>query len=330
MKKMNKIYGLNIDMLRLCYEIKEPNNINILRTREIDEEVDFLYFYLRRIEGKHFKFVYEIRYNDLGIDKLFGELRLGINDDKEDSNFHSNGYAKAWISVSNRVLYSDEIYYLDFIEDNLGLELHNITALDLCLDLSCDVARMIRRLIRNKNVTTFLNTKEVKNRNEDRPEITYITSGNMNKDKYLTVSIKQKKAIKDKGKGDVYKRQIYLREEAGVDPETGSALYYDNQQDENGNYTKNKVTDPGQASPIPLKDITPTISGGFMNTFNYKFIDLSFNLSYSFGGYSYDNASYILQDDGYSVISNKSTEQRRRWQKPVSYTHLKNEMMYIF
>lgn len=113
---------------------------------------------------------------------------------------------------------------------------------------------------------------------------------------------------------------IYLREYAGVDPETGSALYYDNQQDENGNYTKNKVTDPGQASPIPLKDITPTISGGFMNTFNYEFIDLSFNLSYSFGGYSYDNASYILQDDGYSVISNKSTEQRRRWQKPGDIT----------
>lgn len=113
---------------------------------------------------------------------------------------------------------------------------------------------------------------------------------------------------------------IYLREYAGMGPETGSALYYDNQQDENGNYTKNKVTDPGQASPIPLKDITPTISGGFMNTFNYKFIDLSFNLSYSFGGYSYDNASYILQDDGYSVISNKSTEQRRRWQKPGDIT----------
>ena len=32
---------------------------------------------------------------------------------------------------------------------------------------------------------------------------------------------------------------IYLREYAGVDPETGSALYYDNQQDENGNYMEN-------------------------------------------------------------------------------------------
>lgn len=201
MKRMNKIYGLNIDMLRLCYEIKEPNNINIIRTKEIGEEVDFLYFYLRRIEGKHFKFVYEIRYNDLGVDKLFGELKLGINDDKEDSNLHQNGYAKAWISINNRVLYSDEIYYLNFIENNLGLELHNITALDLCLDLSYDVARLIRRLIRNKNVTTFLNTKEVKDRNQDRPEITYITSGNMNKDKYLTVCIKQKKAMRDKSRG---------------------------------------------------------------------------------------------------------------------------------
>ena len=107
---MNKIYGLNIDALRLCYEVTEPQNINIIKDKEIGEEIDFLYFYLRRIEGKHFKFVYEIRYNDMGKDKLFGELRLGINDNQEESNTHQNGYKKAWISISNRVLYSDEIY----------------------------------------------------------------------------------------------------------------------------------------------------------------------------------------------------------------------------
>ena len=27
---MNKIYGLNIDALRLCYEVTEPNNINVI------------------------------------------------------------------------------------------------------------------------------------------------------------------------------------------------------------------------------------------------------------------------------------------------------------
>lgn len=198
---MNKIYGLNIDALRLCYEITDPHNIDIVRASDIGEEVDFMYFYLRRIEGKHFKFVYEIRYNDAGINKLFGELRLGINDDKEENNRHTNGLSKAWISIDNRVLYSDEIYYLEFIENNLGLELHNITTLDLCLDLSNDIARMIRKLIRNNKITTFLNGKEVLDRSQDRPEITYISSGNMDRDKYLTVCVKQKKAMKDKSRG---------------------------------------------------------------------------------------------------------------------------------
>ena len=201
LKNMNKVYGLNIDMLRLCYEIKEPYNINIIKTKEVGEEIDFMYFYLRRIQGKHFKFVYEIRYDDMGKDKLFGELRLGINDDEEASNIHTNGYNKAWISISNRVLYTDEIYYLDFIESNLGLELHNITTLDLCLDMSIDIARLIRRLIRNPQITTILNGKRIIDRKQDRPEITYTSSGNMDKDKYLTVNIKQKKAIKDKSKG---------------------------------------------------------------------------------------------------------------------------------
>ena len=118
----------------------------------------------------------------MGKDKLFGELRLGINDNKEESNTHPNGYRKAWISISNRVLYSNEIYYLDFIEDNLGLELHNITTLDLCLDMSNDIARLIRKLIRNPQITTFLNGKRITNRKEDRPEITYTFSGNMDKD----------------------------------------------------------------------------------------------------------------------------------------------------
>lgn len=198
---MNKIYGLNLDALRLCYEVADPHNINIIKDKEVGGEIDFMYFYLRRIEGKHFKFVYEIRYNDMGKDKLFGEFRLGINDNKEESNTHQNGYTKAWISISNRVLYSDEIYYLGFIEDNLGLELHNITTLDLCLDMSTDIARLIRKLIRNPQITTLLNGKRIINRKEDRPEITYTFSGNMDKDKYLTVNIKQKKAIKDKSKG---------------------------------------------------------------------------------------------------------------------------------
>lgn len=115
---------------------------------------------------------------------------------------------------------------------------------------------------------------------------------------------------------------LYLREYAGVDPDDGRPMYYDNKLDENGNRTKNKVYDPNEAERVIQKDIYPKLTGGLMNTFNYKFIDLSFNLSFHLGGYSYDGAMYSLQDDGYSAQYNKSTELRRRWQKPGDITDI--------
>ncbi|UVV75738.1 hypothetical protein NXW84_15335 [Bacteroides fragilis] len=134
--------------------------------------------------------------------KLFGELRLGINDDEEASNIHTNGYNKAWISISNRVLYTDEIYYLDFITNNLGVELHNITTLDLCLDMSTNMKSSTNTKTNPKSTNNDNpKWKRIVNRRQDRPEIKYISSGDMDKDKYLTVSIKQKKAIKDKSRG---------------------------------------------------------------------------------------------------------------------------------
>ena len=199
---MNKIHGFHIDMLRLCFEIKEPNIIDYLAKLEPAEKAEFYDFYLIRIEGKHFEYVYEIRYNELGEDKLFGELRFGINRNEDEANTHTNGTRKAWISVSNRVLYTtDEIHYLEYIADVLHLELHNITSLDLCLDMTMNIARYLRRLIRCKDLGVILNGKRVLDRKADRPEIIYTMSGNLDRDKYLTVNVKQKKAIKDKSMG---------------------------------------------------------------------------------------------------------------------------------
>ena len=57
-------------------------------------------------------------------------------------------------------------------------------------------------LLHNKNVTTILNGKKILDRDEDRPEINYPASGSLNnQNKYQTVNIKQRNAIKDKNKG---------------------------------------------------------------------------------------------------------------------------------
>lgn len=60
-----------------------------------------------------------------------------------------------------------------------------------------------------------------------------------------------------------------------MDPNDGRPMYYDNKEDENGNRSRNIVYDPNDADRVELKDIYPKLTGGLMNTFNYKFIDLS-------------------------------------------------------
>jgi hypothetical protein len=113
---------------------------------------------------------------------------------------------------------------------------------------------------------------------------------------------------------------IYVLEYAGVDPETGEAQYYENRPQSDGSLSKTIVKNPGQAFRICAKDPAPNLMGSLGNTFAYKFLDLSFNLSFTMGGWNVDNALWAIQDDGYWDKYNKSVELRKRWQKPGDIT----------
>ena len=62
------------------------------------------------------------------------------------------------------------------------------------------------------------------------------------------------------------------------------------------------------------------LSGSLQNTLTYKNFDLTFNLSFTLGGYSYDNGMYALLDDGNNASLNKSVKLRDRWQNPGDIT----------
>jgi hypothetical protein len=82
---------------------------------------------------------------------------------------------------------------------SLQLKLHNITSIDLCLDTPFRISTILRRFLRDKETTVYLNGK-TKNKKEDRPEIDYKFSGTLERfNKYQTIYIKQLKAAK-KGK----------------------------------------------------------------------------------------------------------------------------------
>ena len=129
-------------------------------------------------------------------------MKFNLARGDEQSNTHTSGNRKVWFSLYNETLYTGDSHYLTYIEQRLGLEFHNVTSLDLCLDTPFSVSPLVKAYLHNKDVTTILNGKRIIDRDEDRPEISYTFSGSLNKqDKYKTVNIKQRNAIKDKSNG---------------------------------------------------------------------------------------------------------------------------------
>ena len=191
-----------IDALTVCFEVENRYHFDHISSLDYGETYDLYEYQLSRIEGRYYDNVYAITYMDDDTEIEFGQLKFNISRGSESDNLHENGNLKVWISLNNQTLYTKDQYNLGFIATKLGLEPHNITTLDLCKDTPFNVGKSVRKLIKDKTVTTILNGKRIKDRDEDRPEITYITSGSLNKtDKYMTVNVKQKNAIKDKNRG---------------------------------------------------------------------------------------------------------------------------------
>jgi hypothetical protein len=193
---------IQLDALTICYEVVYPYYYEQLSSLNYGECLDMDEFRLYRTEGRYFDNVYAIRLDNGKRDIEWGVLKFNLASGDELSNTHTNGNRKVWFGLNNETLYTGDIHFLTYIEQRLGLEFHNVTSLDLCLDTSFSVSPLVKSYLHNKDVATILNGKRVTDRDEDRPEISYTHSGSLNKqDKYKTVNIKQRNAIRDKNKG---------------------------------------------------------------------------------------------------------------------------------
>ena len=193
---------IQIDALTICYEVVHPYYYEQLSNLDYGECLDMYEFRLYRTDGRYFDNVYAIRLWNGTRDIEWGYLKFNLARGDKDSNTHTNGKRKVWMSLNNETLYTDDFHFLTYIEQRLGLEFHNVTSLDLCLDTPFSISPLIKVYLHKKDVTTILNGKRIIDRDEDRAEISYTTSGSLNKqDKYKTVNIKQRNAIKDKTKG---------------------------------------------------------------------------------------------------------------------------------
>ena len=97
--------------------------------------------------------------------------------------------------------------------------------------------------------------------------------------------------------GSIY--DYYLKEYAGVDPQDGSAMWYKDVTDANGNVTGKTTTKVySDATDYNLGSALPAIYGGFNTAVQFHGIDLSVNLSYQIGGKGYDRIYANLMSSG--------------------------------
>ena len=192
-----------IDALTICGESSNDEMLAELAALEIG---DFKWIgdcQLFRQKGRYYDYCFEILLTPPNQQRFkFGTLNFGFRNTDEESNVWPDGGHKVWIKIENRQLYTDT--YVNTLHDvmsSLSINFHNITTLDLCHDTNFNVSLAVKRRIRNKETTVILNGKVCKDREADRDELDYNYSGSLNRDKYKTVYIKQKKAIKDKTKG---------------------------------------------------------------------------------------------------------------------------------
>lgn len=210
---------IQIDALQVCFSVVNPYHYDQLKELELGAIYSPYEFILQRVEGRYYNNIYNIIVIDADAEAYeFGQLKFNLSDGNEDNNTHTDGTRKVWISLSNETLYSDRFFFLDYIATSLGLELHNITKLDLCLDTPFNVSKLVWKMIKDKGISTILNGKKIKDRDEDRPELSRTISGSLNKDKYMTLNIKQRNAIRDKSKGITlicYDKEAEIRNVSG-------------------------------------------------------------------------------------------------------------------
>lgn len=139
---------------------------------------------------------------------------------------------------------------------------------------------------------------------------------------------------------------FYMREWAGVNPQTGAAQWTVHYTDNNGNGAFDKgeqilslfeymAQNPNANVSVGTTEVyqeatqkyvgksaIPDVRGAFAVNTGYKAISLSAQFLYGIGGYSYDGAYANLMGNGQVGGNNWSTDILQRWQNPGDVTNV--------
>jgi hypothetical protein len=122
---------------------------------------------------------------------------------------------------------------------------------------------------------------------------------------------------------------FYALEYAGVDPENGDALYYVNEQNEDGEIVNPEATtnDPNAANRVVIGSPQPDFVGGFGNTLSYKGVQLRFLFSFDYGSEIFDGGGEFKTANG-RFRDNQHISQLDAWEEPGDQTDVPEPRLF--
>lgn len=97
---------IQIDALTLCYEVEHTYYYDQLRQLDFGENIDLDEFQLTRTSGRYYDNIYIISAWNGERTIHFGQVKFSLANGNEESNTHTNGRRKLWLSLNNETLYS--------------------------------------------------------------------------------------------------------------------------------------------------------------------------------------------------------------------------------
>lgn len=187
---MSGSYGIVIDELRICYTAKE-DVLKSFKNVEVGNYIDIDLYRFYRITNDRYKFFFHIVEDGEPV----AQMKFDMYTETADTHF-------VFFKIENRILYDREwLQDVLTIPESLGMTLNNYTAVDLACDSSINISSFIKRMMRDKSVTTIINRKAVKDRKDDLEGVFFEYSTSLDRLKHPTITVQQKKAINNKSEG---------------------------------------------------------------------------------------------------------------------------------
>lgn len=180
-----------IDELKLCY-VADREQMACLADVEVGGWLEQHRYKFYRFLNERFRFFYSVVEDGAEV----AQLKFGHYTDAEDAPLY------VYLKVLNPILYdADRLRRLLALPNELGMVFNNFTAVDLALDGGVNFPSLIKRMMRDKTITTIINGKAVKDRKQVLQGVSFEYSSNLDRLNHPTVTVRQKKAIANRCNG---------------------------------------------------------------------------------------------------------------------------------